>query len=635
MKRAYFFYLFFCLCTSLIAQEKDAITKELATFIEDVETQLEQYMTDEEKLIFLDSITESKELARDKKLKIKLSKQTIRLARKLENYDIIAKKSRFILQDLNVRNLQDSVIILANALIKEKNKLKDSSSLAHIYLKRAGALYKQAKHTKAIVDYEKAAVIFEANSKPLFAADGYFFAGQSYLLTHDYASAIAQMKKALELYELGGDVTYVQYVAGSLSDLYDRIGLVEKGYNERTLFLKKYKNKVPAYKLSDLYEEISNYYYNKKQFDVQKVYLDSAYAEISKVDDPDVQAYATDMAMSICNSYVRHYLATGNLENAELYLNKADAFWQNSGAKEYYETSMFLSRARFLKQKKQYSTAGILYQNILNRGSELHDIWQRVNALDGLAEIREKQGDYKNAVVLRKDELKLRDSLDKVQQKSKLLFLQTEFETERREKELAQRNAEIKSLELEQTIARNKRVVLSVILIFVVIIAVIAVYLIWQRGKIRRQRLEREVEYKKKDLKYFALDITQKREWALELIDKIKIIKEATGKKRSIELDKLNTEIKDRIRVDENTELFYEKVESLGSSFYENLRDKYPKLTKTDMRLCTLIRMNLETKQIAILQNINPSSVKMSRNRLRKKLNLDSDVDLYQFLSAF
>ncbi|MEM6685131.1 MAG: tetratricopeptide repeat protein, partial [Bacteroidota bacterium] len=216
-----------CYCTSIHAQDQYATINE----------QLKQYPTDEEKLTFLDSITESKEVAKDRPLKIKLAKQTIRLARKLENFDVVAKKSRFVLQDLNTRNLQDSVIILANALIAKKDKLKDSSSLAHVYLKRAGALYKQAKHTKAIVDYEKAAVIFEANDKPLFAADGYFFAGQSYLLTHQYATSITQMKKALELYELGGDLTYVQYVAGSLSNLYDRIGFLEMIFARHILYL--------------------------------------------------------------------------------------------------------------------------------------------------------------------------------------------------------------------------------------------------------------------------------------------------------------------------------------------------------------------------------------------------------------
>ncbi|GAB5400967.1 MAG: hypothetical protein Aureis2KO_25520 [Aureisphaera sp.] len=153
--------------------------------------------------------------------------------------------------------------------------------------------------------------------------------------------------------------------------------------------------------------------------------------------------------------------------------------------------------------------------------------------------------------------------------------------------------------------------------------------------KCKNNLLEKEVANKNKDLKNFALEISQKREWAIELLDKIKALQNTTGKKQQEALDHLRNEIQYRIKIDESSELFYEKVESLGSSFYGNLREKHPNLTKTDIRLCALIRMNLDTKQIAMLQNINPSSVKMSRNRLRKKLNLDTGIHLDNFLSSF
>ena len=619
-----FFLSLFC-CAAIYGQDQ----------VHNIDEQLKQYNTDQEKLVFLDSITESKELARNPKQKIKYVKQTIRLARQLADYDIVAKKSRFILQDLNTRGLHDSVINLANVLIKEKEKFKDTKSLAHLYLKRAGAFYKQTKYQDAIIDYEAAAVIFEANDKILFAADSYFFAGQCYLLTNNYVTSITQMKKAMRLYDLGGDLTYVQYVTSSLADLYDGIGLTDEAFEERKKFLEKYRGKIPPYALSDCYEGISKYYFKKDQFDEQKIYLDSAYAEIPKIDDYDIKPFVSALGMTICNDYVDHYISTGNLENAESYLKKAEEYWQNSDSKDFYETSIFFSRAKVLEKKGQNTSASNLYKKILDKEFEVQNTWQRVYAQEGLAEILEKQGDYKNAIALRKEELKLRDSLDQIQQKSKLLLLQTEFETERRKKELAQRNIEIRNLELEQTVARNKRLVLLISLLLVAVIAAITVYLIWQRSKHRRQRLEQEVAYKKKDLKYFALEISQKREWALELVDKIKAIKNATGKKQSIALDHLNADIQNRIKVDEDTELLYDKVESLCSAFYDNLREKYPHLTKTDIRLCTLIRMNLSTKQIATLQNINPSSVKMSRSRLRKKLNLDSTEDINQFLSTF
>ena len=91
----------------------------------------------------------------------------------------------------------------------------------------------------------------------------------------------------------------------------------------------------------------------------------------------------------------------------------------------------------------------------------------------------------------------------------------------------------------------------------------------------------------------------------------------------------------DKIWVDKSADDFYTKIDALSSSFYDKLTTQFEGLTKTEIRLCSLIKLDLDTKQIAALQNINPSSVKKSRNRLRKKLNLSPEEDLDAFLKTF
>ena len=55
-------------------------------------------------------------------------------------------------------------------------------------------------------------------------------------------------------------------------------------------------------------------------------------------------------------------------------------------------------------------------------------------------------------------------------------------------------------------------------------------------------------------------------------------------------------------------------------------------LSQTDLRLCVYIKLNLSTKEIAELMNIQPSSVEMARYRMRKKMDLDPSVDLRDIL---
>lgn len=60
--------------------------------------------------------------------------------------------------------------------------------------------------------------------------------------------------------------------------------------------------------------------------------------------------------------------------------------------------------------------------------------------------------------------------------------------------------------------------------------------------------------------------------------------------------------------------------------FQQSLRRKHPRLTSYDIRLCTYLRSNLSTKEIATLLNITPDSVKKAKHRLRKKLHLRPDI---------
>ncbi|MDD5507661.1 MAG: LuxR C-terminal-related transcriptional regulator [Bacteroidales bacterium] len=59
----------------------------------------------------------------------------------------------------------------------------------------------------------------------------------------------------------------------------------------------------------------------------------------------------------------------------------------------------------------------------------------------------------------------------------------------------------------------------------------------------------------------------------------------------------------------------------------------FPHLTLQEKHLAMLIRLNLSTKEIATLLNISPKSVEVARYRLKKKLNLQQDDNLAQFIN--
>jgi DNA-binding CsgD family transcriptional regulator len=69
--------------------------------------------------------------------------------------------------------------------------------------------------------------------------------------------------------------------------------------------------------------------------------------------------------------------------------------------------------------------------------------------------------------------------------------------------------------------------------------------------------------------------------------------------------------------------------------FSKRLKVAYPGLTPQEMKLCAYLRLDLSTKEIAQLMHISVRGVEISRYRLRKKLELDRQDNLLDFILNF
>ena len=62
------------------------------------------------------------------------------------------------------------------------------------------------------------------------------------------------------------------------------------------------------------------------------------------------------------------------------------------------------------------------------------------------------------------------------------------------------------------------------------------------------------------------------------------------------------------------------------------MKERYPDLTTSDLRLSACLKMNLCTKEIASMTHLSVRAIENSRYRLRKKLGLTSAQNLNEFL---
>jgi DNA-binding CsgD family transcriptional regulator len=85
--------------------------------------------------------------------------------------------------------------------------------------------------------------------------------------------------------------------------------------------------------------------------------------------------------------------------------------------------------------------------------------------------------------------------------------------------------------------------------------------------------------------------------------------------------------------ISQKDQTFEIQLNELHQDFFEKLKKHTPGLSPHDLKLCAYIKIGFNSKEIADLLSIQPSSVYITRSRLRKKLNLDTDDDLHGFLN--
>ena len=146
-----------------------------------------------------------------------------------------------------------------------------------------------------------------------------------------------------------------------------------------------------------------------------------------------------------------------------------------------------------------------------------------------------------------------------------------------------------------------------------------------------RKRLQTELRNKNKDLTDFGIEITRKKEFTERVYKKLINLK----KHRKMSATALNEVISfanSHMQIDKEIDYLQRNVESVNHKFVSVLKNDCPALTSSELHLASLLRLKFSTKEIAIIKNISPDSVKVMRYRIRKKLNLPTHKHLSEYM---
>ncbi|MHB1178018.1 MAG: helix-turn-helix and ligand-binding sensor domain-containing protein, partial [Daejeonella sp.] len=151
--------------------------------------------------------------------------------------------------------------------------------------------------------------------------------------------------------------------------------------------------------------------------------------------------------------------------------------------------------------------------------------------------------------------------------------------------------------------------------------------------KLETEKLHTELESKSRELANSAMTLVYKNELLQKLSGEILKLKDENGKKISdVQLRKIQKIINDGMNDERDWHLFEKSFNEAHESFFKKLKAQHPGLVPNDLKLCAYLRMNMSSKEMSSLLNISLRGVEIRRYRLRKKLNVQHDKNLVEFL---
>ncbi|SIR50787.1 Tetratricopeptide repeat-containing protein [Chryseobacterium sp. RU33C] len=351
------------------------------------------------------------------------------------------------------------------------------------------------------------------------------------------------------------------------------IGLYKKAikYNSKSIYYgKQIKNKRDREILSVVYANRADFLRETNSIDSSLIYLHKA-SEIKPT--PVINS-------TIANHYL---LFAKNEDSAQMYFNRAFSLLKQ---REYWDPQRALTYfyyGNFLFEKQDYTSALDYYIKSVEILKKTQRIYQVPVLYQAIAKTyKELNNSSKEKYYLEKY-TKLNDSLEKVWDES----INTSVDKMTQEKE-------------KDDIEKQHSIIIYNVIVFALLGTLVIVYFFYRKRIAKKHRI---IEEKELETEFLIKKMSANDERLMSLAKK-------------------------------NDPLFFNEYQSFYPEFVERLFEINSNLSINELSFCAMIQLGLSSKEIAQYSFMQHRSVQTKKNRLRKKLNIPSDVDIYFFLQG-
>ncbi len=498
-------------------------------------------------------------------------------------------------------------------------------------LYKKGEALRLVRPEKAVLFFQKSYELALEKKDTISAIKGLIVIADVHAHNVNYSKAYDTYWKALLLAKKIESKIWsgrVYYRLGFLYSFFKRDSITLKYFNlalksDKVLYQTK---KIPTgYILSDYFAFV-NFYRTNGKYDIAQKYLDSSMHFHSKNNN---KSYYVNIERGFLLSQKGEYGKGFEILLAE----KAKLKTQNDPyiiVVNYLLGYVHLQLGEFQKGEDAFLESLEAAEKFKS-----HANYKLMN-YDALAELYSKTNQYKKAFEYMKTSKNFNDEIfgSKSKSNQELLNIKDNYRLTIESQQKREKELRLKEFENEERIGFLKLTVLVIFLIVVIIFSYLFVRKLRLKHRLEKQCLNQrqkdELELKNRELTVSTLQLIEKEEFLSSLNEKI------SQNKKVMDVDTIQSMLKSvRGSSLANWKEFDTRFTSINQSFYQKLNAEFPDLGTTDQKICSLIKLNFSSKEMATLLGISAESVFTSRYRLRKKLNLDKDENLVEFMNRF
>lgn len=156
--------------------------------------------------------------------------------------------------------------------------------------------------------------------------------------------------------------------------------------------------------------------------------------------------------------------------------------------------------------------------------------------------------------------------------------------------------------------------------------------------QLEKEKLEFDLKHKSQEMANLMINFVRKNEILAEIKSDLFKVMAATRENASKEIRQqllvVGNKIDSNMKSDDVLKRIEEQFDMVHNNFMKRLQEKHPNLSLSERMMCAYIKMDLSSKEIAPLLNLSIRGVETIRYRIRKKLMLEREDNLIDYLNT-